>query len=256
MLDNQVTRFFPGVNNESDQGLFSDLYLPNRLKVHEFSVDFDPPSFDTTDWTQQLNAGTIALISGDGGLLALTSAVSAITSQEALTQSFQLAKGFRTWFKTSLSVDAVLGLVLVGMLNATATPFTPASQTDGIIFITDNTGALSLVVAVGGVRLVVPLGVSLVAGQLANLGWYYDGGCYASAPLGRIIWEVTGPGVTAKARGEVLIPAAGTIAAFPGAVNIGPAMGVSASTAVARVLTVDYLYAAKDRANINATPSF
>lgn len=255
MLDNAVSRFAPGLNNETDQGLFSDFYLPNRIsKVHEFSYDFD--AYLAADWTQQLNAGTIALVAGDGGLLALTSAASAITSQEDNPPSFQLAKGFRAWYRTLVSVDAVLGLTLNGLLNATATPFTAGSQTDGIIFLSDNAGALSLVVAVGGTRLVTALGVSLVAGQFANLGWYYDGGVYNSAPLGRIIWEVSGPGVTAKARGEILIPASGTISAFPGAVNLGAVMGVSASTAVARILTVDYVYAAKDRANILATPAF
>ena len=262
MFDNVVTRFGPGLNNETNakggsNGLLSDLYVPNRIgKVHEFSIDFDAPSYDATDWTQQLNAGTIALVAGDGGLLALTSAVSAITSQELNPANFQLAKGLRTWYKTVVSVDAVLGLTINGLLNATATPFTAGSQTDGAFFLSDATGALSFVVAVGGVKTTVAVGASLVAGQFASLGWYYDGGCYAAAPLGRVVYEVTGPGVTATVRGEVAIPASGTIAAFPGAVNIGPVMGVSASTAVARILTVDYVYAAKDRDNINASPNF
>lgn len=260
MYDNVVTRYGPGLNNTVDikggsNGILSDIYVPDRIgKVHEFSYDFD--SYAAADWTQQLNAGTIALVAGDGGLLALTSAVSAITSQEDNPASFQLAKGFRTWYRTVFSVDAVLGLTINGLLNATATPFTAGSQTDGAFFLSDNTGALSFVVAVGGTKLTTAMGVNLVAGQFATLGWYYDGGCYAAAPLGRLVYEASGPGVTAPVRGEVAIPASGTIAAFPGAVNIGAVMGVSASTAVARVLTVDYVYAAKDRQNINVSPTF
>jgi hypothetical protein len=253
MFDNTVTRYAKGLNSSTDQGIFSDLFVQERIaKIHEYPWDFD--QYVAGDWTQQLNGGTIALVAGDGGILALTSAVSAITSQEKAPANFQLARGFRAWYQTQLAVDAVLGLVLAGLMNATATPFTAGSQTDGVLFITDNTGALSVVVAVGGVRLVTAMGVSLVAAQQAKLSFYYDGGVYAAAPNGRVIWEATG--TSANARGSVPIPASGTIAAFPGAVNLGPAMGVSASTAVARVLSVDNVYVAKDRANINATPAF
>lgn len=255
MFDIAVTRFGKGLNSSGESGIFSDLYIQERVaKVHEYSQNFD--QLIVADWTQQLNAGTIALVAGDGGLLALTSAVSAITSQEKAPSNYQLVKGFRAWYATLVSVDAVLGLTINGLLNATATPFTAGSQTDGAFFLTDNAGALSFVVAVGGTKVTTVVGANLVAGAFALLSWYYDGGCYAAAPLGRVIFEVKGPGVTTKVRGSVPIPAAGTIAAFPGAVNIGPVMGVSASTAVARVLTVDYVWAAKDRDNINASSAF
>lgn len=255
MFDITVTRFAKGCNSSSEQGIFSDMFVQERIaKVHEYSNDFD--AYAAADWTQQLNAGTIALVAGDGGLLALTTAASAITSQEDTPPSFQLAKNFRAWYQTQFSVDNVLGLTLNGLMNATATPFTAGSQTDGVIFLSDATGALSIVVAVGGVRSVTALGVSLVAGQLARLSFYYDGGVYAAAPNGRVVFQAEGPGVTANVRGEVAIPASGTISAFPGAVNLGAAMGVSASTAAVRVMNVDYVYVAKDRANINATPAF
>ena len=255
MFDISVTRLGKAMNSSTESGIFSDLYVQERIaKIHEYPQDFD--QYVAGDWTQQLNAGTIALVAGDGGLLALTSAASAITSQEKAPANFQLAKGFRSWYATLMSVDAVLGLTINGLLNATATPFTAGSQTDGVFFLTDNAGALSFVVAVAGTKVTTVLGNNLVAGQLALLSWYYDGGCYAAAPNGRVVFETKGPGVTAKVRGEVAIPAAGTIAAFPGPVNIGPVMGVSASTAVARVLTVDYVWAAKDRDNINASSAF
>lgn len=255
MFDNVVTRLAKGMNSSTDQGIFSDLYIQERIvKIHEYSQDFD--QYVAADWTQQLNAGAIALAAGDGGLLTLTSAVSAITSQEKAPANYQLAKGFRSWYSTVVSIDAVIGLTINGLLNATATPFTAGSQTDGAFFLTDNAGALSFVAAVGGTKLTTALGVNLVAGSFARLSWYYDGGVYAAAPLGRLIYEAKGPGVTATARGSVPIPASGTISAFPGAVNIGPVMGVSASTAVARVLTVDYVWAGKDRDNINASSTF
>lgn len=255
MLDNALSRFPKGLNNESDQGIFSDLYLPFRVgKVHEYPNDFD--QFTAGDWTST-GAGSAALTAGDGGLLLLTSPVSTFQSLQKLPANFQLAKGFRSWYQTRVTLDSFLGTIIAGLLNVTATPFTGASQTDGAYFLSAvTTGLLSFNVAVGGVIASVATGVGLVAASQAALSWYYDGAVYASAPLGRVIWEVTGAGVTASARGEIAVPASGTITAFPGAVNLSETWGVNASTAAARVLTIDSVYAAKDRANINATPAF
>jgi hypothetical protein len=226
-------------------------------KVHEYSNDFDTFLGATaTDWTETLNGGTAALVAGDGGLLALTSAASVIASIQKNPANFQLALGFRSWGFMGLQLDSLLGSIIAGLLNVTTTPFTGASQTDGVYFTSAvTTGELSLNVAVGGVISTLDTGVHIVAGSPFTAAWYYDGGDYY-VPTGRIVFQVTGAGVSANARGEILVPASGTIAAFPGATNIAPTLGVSASTAVARVLTSDYLYFAKDRANINATPAF
>jgi hypothetical protein len=260
MFDNAVSRFGPGLNNVvggngSTNGILSDLYVPDRIgKVHEYANDFD--SYNATDWTVT-GAGTAALVAGDGGLLNITSAVSAFQSIQDNPAAYQLAKGFRAWFQSRVALDSLLGNIIAGILNVTATPFTGASQTDGAYFLSAvTTGALSFNVAVGGVIASVATGVSLVAASQAVLSWYYDGGVYAAAPLGRVVWEASGAGVTANARGEIAIPASGTISAFPGAVNIASVLGVNASTAVARVLTVDSLYTAKDRTNILVTPAF
>lgn len=256
MFDNVVSRFSRGQNNETDQGIFSDLYVNNRVGVlHEYSQDFD--QYVAGDWTQTLNGGTAALVAGDGGLLALTSAVSVIASIQKNPAGFQLAKNFRTWGRVITQLDSLLGSTIFGLLNATATPFTGASQTDGAYFTSAvTTGEISFNVAVGGVISTVDTGVAIVAGSPFIASFYYDGGVYAAAPNGRVVYQLSGTGVTAKVRGEIAIPASGTIAAFPGAVNITPTLGVNASTAVARVLTTDLLYFAKDRANINATPAF
>lgn len=253
MFDNTVSRFPPGINNTKENGILSDMFVPDRIgKVHEYANDFD--QFIAADWVNT-GAGTAALLAGDGGLLLLTSAVSTFQSLQKTPANFQLAKGFRTWFEERVALDALVGVLLTGLLNVTVTPFTPASQTDGAYFLsTVTTGALTFNISVAGAITSVPCGVSLVAGQQAKLAFYYDAAVYAAGyPNGRVIWEVSGPGVTAPARGEIVVPAA---SAFPGAVNLAETLAVNATTAVARTLTVDSLYAAKDRTNINATPAF
>jgi hypothetical protein len=272
MFDNATTRLYPAMNNVRDTVIFSDFPVPDRIDViHEYPQDFDDYFGPATTaaspaggWTLSGAGGTAALVAGDGGILSVVAAVSTFAAVQKTPAAFPMSKGKRAWFTTQMNVDSVLGLVIAGLLNATATPFTGASQTDGAYFLSTNTGALSFNVAVGGVissvNILGPTGaaIALVPGAVANanLSFYYDGGNYAAAPLGRVVWQVDGPGVTANARGEIAIPAAGTIAAFPGAVNLAPIVGVSASTAVARTLLTDKLYAAKDELNILSTPPF
>lgn len=250
MYDIRVTRFGGGVVNSTDNGIFSDLPIPERItKLHEYSQDFD--QFVAGDWVITLNGGTAALAAGDGGLLLLTTVVSNFVEVQKTPADFLLAKNFRSWFQCRAAVDNILGAVVAGLINVNAAPFTPANNTDGIYFLTDGTGALSGVVAVGGVRTSTLLGNLLVGGAQAVLSWYYDGGVYAAAPNGRIVFEARGPGVSAPAR--VMVPAPAT---FPGAVNLAPVVGVNATTAAIRTLTVDLLDAIKERDNINATPTF
>lgn len=263
MFDNTVSRFYPGVNGVRDTSILSDMFVPDRIdKVHEYPQDFDdyfgPATAGSSGGWVVTGGGAVALIAGDGGILQLTTLVSAFQSAQKTPAAFPMTKGLRTWFTAQLQVDNVLGLVIAGLLNATATPFTGASQTDGAYFLSTNTGALSFNVAVGGVIASSNLGVNLVPGALANanLSFYYDGACYAGAPLGRVVFEASGAGVSANFRGSIVVPASGTIAAFPGATNLAPIFGVSASTAAVRTGVIDKLYVAKDEVNINATPAF
>lgn len=253
MYDNRVSRAPYGSNNQRESGILSDLPFNSRItKAHEFSNDFD--RYAAAEWVVT-GAGSAALTAGDGGLLALTSPVSAFQSLQDSPASFSMVKGFRAWMSFRASLDSLLGNVLVGLLNVTTTPFTGASQTDGIyITSTVTTGALSINIAVGGTITTQALGASIVAGSQFVLDWYYDGANYAAGyPNGRVVAECSGAGVTANVRTEIVVPAAST---FPGATLMAPTISVNASTAVARVLTVDALWIAKDRANINATPAF
>ena len=178
--------------------------------MHEYSQDFD--QFVAGDWTATLNAGTAALAAADGGVLLLTTVVSNFVSLQKLPANYLIAKNFRTWFQIRATVDNILGAVVAGLINVNAAPFTPASNTDGIYFLTDGTGALSIVVAVGGVRTSTLMNSLLVGGAQATLSWYWDAGVYAAAPNGRIVAEVKGAGVSVASRLSVPAPVN-----FPGA---------------------------------------
>jgi hypothetical protein len=257
MFDNQVSRYYPALNSTRETSILSDLYVPDRIdRINEYPQDFF--QYIATDWTVT-GAGTAALIAGAGGVLQLTTTASTFESVQKTPAAWQMVKGLRAWYVSQVNIDSLLGVMIDGLLNATATPFTGASQTDGMYFLsTVTTGALTFNVAVGGVITSVACGTSLVPGAAANanLNFYYDGACYAGAPLGRVVWEAWGPGVTSNVRGEIAIPASGTIAAFPGTTFISPIFGVNATTAAVRLGVIDKLYVAQDEVNINATPAF
>jgi hypothetical protein len=253
MFDNRISRLPYGVVNVVENGIFSDLPFPTRItKCHEFSDDFD--RYAAGEWTVT-GAGTAALTAGDGGLLAITSPVSTFQSLQDNPASFVMAKNFSAWGGYVGTLDSLLGNVLIGLLNVTTTPFTGGSQTDGIYFTSAvTTGALSINIAVGGTITTVALGTALVAGSPFNLAWYYDGANFQGGyPNGRVVAEASGAGVTTPIRTEIAIAAAST---FPGSTALSVTMAVNASTAVARVLTMDYIYFAKSRINPNVTPSF
>lgn len=262
MFDNTVSRTASGWNNTRETELLSDQPVDDWTKNHNFFQDFDdyfgPVAPGTTGGYTLSGAGaTITQPNVDGGVISINAAATPTPTSLQKQGHFKIQSGLRVWHRQLLSVDNVLGLVLAGMTNVTATPFTGGQLTDGCWFSSTNTGALSFNVAVGGVVTTVACGVSLVNGNFATLGFYWDGAVYPSAPSGRVVWECAPPpfpltsGLTAPARGEVLAPAN-----FPGATLLAFLAGVSPSTAVARSLQVDYWYGLKDRVNYLQTPVF
>jgi hypothetical protein len=271
MYDVQVSRTQFGWNNTRDTELFSDQPVDDWTKNHNFYNDFDDyfgpanTGGSTTTNGYTLVAGgaapnaTAALANGDGGILTVSQTVATANNFAVLQKQghFVPRAGLRMFQRQLVSVDNVLGLLLSGMTNVTATPFTGGSITDGVWFSSTSAGVLSINVAVGGVVTTTACGVSLISGNYAALGWYWDGGIYAGAPNGRIVWECAPPpfpltsGLTAPARGSIPSPAN-----FPGATLLSFLTAVQSSSAVARSFNVDYWYALKDRVNALQTPPF
>jgi hypothetical protein len=262
MFDVQVSRIQFGTNNTRDTELFSDQPVDDWTKNHNFFQDFDdyfgPTAPGSSSGYTLSGAGaTVTQPNVDGGVISINAAASTPTSLQKQGH-FLIKAGLRLFFRQLVSVDNVLGLVLAGLTNVTATPFTGGQLTDGIWFSSTNTGALSFNVAVGGVVTTVACGVSLVGGGFATLGAYWDGALYSPhQPNGGIVWEVAPPpfgvtsGITASARGSLNSPVN-----FPGATLLAFLSGVSPSTAATRALQVDYWYGLKDRLNFAQTPSF
>lgn len=260
MFDNTVTRLPNGVVNVRETGIFSDMPVPDYSVLHDYLDDFDyytgPVAAGTTNGFALTGTGaTAALASGDGGLVNIIGATTGfIAAWQRATANFKMELGKRIWFEALAQLNTLANStqLIIGLTNITTTPFTAGQLTDGVWLSSDTggTGILSVNVAVGSVVTTVVTGALLVAATQFTFKWYWDAGVYAAAPNGRIVWELSGAGVTAAVRGEIAAPAN-----FPGATLMSPQVAVK-GTAATPTIGLDLLFCAKDRLNINATPTF
>lgn len=260
MFDNRITRNNNGSNNTTDTDIFSDMPFEDWTRVHNYFNDFD--SYVASDFTVS-GTGTVAKAAGDGGLATITNTGvgSAFGSISLTPVSFLMKSGYRAWGRFRFQVDSLLANVIVGLINNTATPFTGGQITDGVWLSTAATSAITIQAIAGTVSqgsLVIP--ATLVAGSMLNFSFYYDGAQYVSQyqdfAFGKLIWQVdnvgiASGGVSAAARGEFKL-----LSGAWGATGLTPTMAVQNSTAVSRVMTVDYIDVSTERVNPNATPAF
>jgi hypothetical protein len=254
VYDIRPTRNQFGANNTRDTETFSDQFVEDRTKVHEYNNDFD--EYNTGNYTVSVNAaGTVTPIAGDGGIVQFATVGAAagnFTVLQNVRADYSEQLGFRIFQEWLFSIGAATANVIAGLLNTTATAFTGASQTDGV-YLLITAGVLTVNVAVGGVITSVNTGAVLNPGLANQITFkaYWDGGIYNAAPAGRIVWELSGAGIVSAVRGSIPAPVN-----FPGATLVNPTIGVSNSTAANNLMNVDLFSIIKDRQNPNATPVF
>jgi len=248
MFDTRVTRNQFGMTNQRETSLLSDLPVLTRGTLHEYPQDFD--QFVPNDWTT-LGTGSVALVAGFRGSLAITTAatIGGVSGVQKAPAGWTIANGLRNWLAFISNLDSNLGSTIFGLVNATTTPFTGGSITDGA-WVTTVAGVSTLNVAAGGVVTSQAFPGVLTANKFATLQMYWDGGLYGVSP-GRFIAEMSGDADPTPSRVEAVLPAG-----FPSAANLSPILAVQATTAAARTLGVDLLYSAQDRLPPFATPAF
>jgi len=241
MFDISVTRWQNGMTNARDTETLSDLPLPNRMRLSELSDDFH--QFNELVWSglgflpQPADKG---IIQGTGFL-------------KNLQPTFRMNKGFRMWADFLFGINALTGHLRVGLVDGPAT--ISNTVTDGIYMRTAGTANIDVVLSVnsqllvqtGAARLVDPAGYE----HPITFQLYWDGGLYASAPNGRIVWEISGPGIVTPARGSFGGSSAYPFPdGFPRSTMLTPGIGSTAA------MQIDMLAVYKDRFNILMNPTF
>jgi hypothetical protein len=226
------TRFPGGLNTTALPLAMSMMGQLDPSKFHTFFTDFD--TYTAADWTvTEVGVATQALTAGDGGLLLVTNAAADNDSsfQQNVVASFLMAAGKKAFFKCRFQVsDATQSDIQMGLIIADTTPM---DATDGIYFQKDDGDAQIDVI----VRKDATTGsttetnvATLVAATNTVWAWYFDG-------VDTVRFYVD----------DALVATLdGTSTYLPDA-NLSVSFGLQNGEAVAKTMTVDYIFAAKER---------
>lgn len=227
------TRFPFGVTNVGETNLFADMVQPDPTLFHEYFNDFD--TYVAGDWVvTETDAGaTQALTAGDGGLLLITNtaADNDLVALQKTPAAFSFTAGKKTFFRCRFKVSDATQSDLVFGLQVVDT--TPLDATDGVYFLkADGSAAISVVCrknASAGSTSTSSI-ATLADDTFIELGFYYDG-------AGKVAYEVSGSVVGSLDASSAYLP--DTICTVSFALQNGEA--------VAKTMTVDYVYVATER---------
>ena len=232
-MGNLVTRFPNGVTNVADNALFADMVQPDPTKFHQFFDDFD--TYAAGDWTvTETQAGaTQALTAGDGGLLLLTNSAADddLVALQKNPAAFTFTAGKKTFFRCRFKVsDATQSDIVIGLQVVDTTPL---DVTDGVYFLkADGSTAISVVCrknATTGSTSASSI-TTLADDTFIELGFAYDG-------EGKVFYEVNGSVVGSLDASSAYLPDTTCTVSF----------ALQNGEAAAKTMTVDYIYAAKER---------
>ena len=225
-----VTRFPNGVTNVGEDSPFADLTMPAPTKFHTYYEDFD--YYVAGNWTvTETQAGaTQALTDGDGGLLLITNTAADddLVALQKVGESYRFASGKELFFEARLKVsDATQSDVVIGLQITDATPL---NVTDGVFFIkADGSTSVSLLVEKDNTATTTSSVATMADDTFISLGFYYDG---ASSIQYSVNGVVKGTSVTTN---------------LPDDEDLTVSIAIQNGEAVAKTMTVDYVFVAKER---------
>ena len=227
------TRFPYGLTNVGETDLFSDMVQPDPTLFHTYLNDFD--TYTAGDWTvtETDAAATQALTAGDGGLLLITNtaADNDLVALQKNPAAFTFTAGKKTFFRCRFKVsDATQSDLVFGLQVVDATPL---DVTDGIYFVkADGVATVNFICrkdASTGSTTASAV-ATLADDTFVELGFYYDG-------QSRVAYEVNGSVLGSLDASSTFLPDAICTVSF----------ALQNGEAVAKTMTGDYVYVAKER---------
>lgn len=233
-----TTRFPNGVTNNKPSDPLGMLGMPDPTKFHTFFDDFD--KYTAGDWvitTTEAGTGsaTEALSSADGGALLLTNAAGDndldflqwAGGSGSVYESFLFETGKKLFFKAKFQIsdatqsDCVMGLQI--------TDTTPLAVTDGVYFVkADASTTINLVVIKDGTSTTTAASTMADATDI-ELAFYYDGKSEV-----KVFADDSHVGSSA-------------VTNLPDDEELTISFGIQNGEAVAKTMTVDYIFVAKER---------
>ena len=227
------TRFPYGLTNVSEVDLFADMVQPDPTLFHTYFNDFD--TYVAGDWTvtETDAAATQALTAGDGGLLLITNtaADNDLVALQKNPAAFTFTAGKKTFFRCRFKVsDATQSDLVFGLQVVDATPL---DVTDGIYFLkADGAATVDFIcrknASTGSITASAV--ATMVDDTFIELGFYYDG-------QSKVAYEVNGSVLGSLDASSTYLPDTTCTVSF----------ALQNGEAVAKTMTVDYVYVAKER---------
>lgn len=232
-----TTNFPDGVTNVGQDSAMRSLIIPDPSSVHAWFDDFN--NFTAANWVvTTTGTGTTAVGNADGGILAVTNTAGATDAKflqasdgvSAVAETFKFETGpvgKQLWFKTRFKVsDATASAAVIGLQ---ITDTTPLVASDGVYFLKSaGSAAVSLVIAQASTTTTTPI-TTLVSDTYVELAFHYNGQSTLNA-------FVNGSRVASPATTN--LPLTQTLAV---------SFGIQNGAAAAKVMSVDYIFAAKER---------
>ncbi len=235
------SRFKNGVTNVGIAANLNQYGRPDPSIWHTYFNDFDAfTSGVTTEWTETVIGTGTALTTGanDGGWLVLLNSAADNDGYQLqkLPNSFLLTAGKRAIFKAKFKVsDATQSDLLVGLCVADTTLLGATGGdgvTDGIFFQKDDGSAVLTAycqknTTTGQTSVAT---TTLVTDTFVTVGWYYDGVSVVEIYLN-----------------DAKVAALDGTSTYLPDVILTPSMALLNGEAVAKSLSVDFLFAAIER---------
>lgn len=230
-LEHQPTRMSNGISTGAAGGTFENYPNPDPTKFYSYFNDF--MVYAAGDWTvTETDAGaTEALADGAGGhlLITNTAADNDVVVMQLVKEAFKLVSGKRAFFECRFKVsDATQTDVIMGLCITDTSPVASAPS-DGIYFRKDDGDAnldfISHKDSAGTESLAFG---TLVDDTFVKLGFYFDGT--------NVTVYKDGAAVSRK-----------LAITFCDNEELTVTMALQAGEAVAKTMTVDYIFAAIER---------
>ena len=228
-----VSRFPNGINTAVDGSTLWEYPAQDPTKVHAYFNDFD--TYVAGDWTVTADAGgSQALANEDGGVLLITNDGDDNdgTFYNLVGESFLFQTGKQLWFKIRFKVSDATQIDWVCGLQITDT--TPLAVTDGVFFQSDDGDAnIDFHVEKDSTATTETAVATHANDTYMTLGFYYNGG---TGTDGRIY----------AYKDDAQVGSA-VITNMPDDEALTISFGSENGEAAAKIMSVDYVFAAKER---------
>lgn len=224
-------RFTSGVSTAVKNANLGMFTMPDPTEVHVFMEDFD--YYVAASWTETEtgSTGSVAIGDVDHGALVVTTGSADNDNEfvQKIGESFKIVSGKKLWFKARFKVsDATQSDFVIGLQ---ITDTSPLAVTDGVYFMKDDGDANLDFYSTKDSTSSSASAIATVADDTyLTAGFYYDG-------KGNIEYFVN------DVKKGTLTPST----ALPDDEELTISFGIQAGEAASKVMTVDYVFAAKER---------